>query len=63
MVVVLWILGIGAVIGIVISLINKENPLEGAAVGGFMAGSCLLQLLVPVVMLLVGFWLFDALFR
>lgn len=59
---VLWILGTGAAIGVIISLMNKENPLEGAAVGGLMAGSCLVQLLVPVILFIVGLFLFRAIF-
>ena len=35
----------------------------GSALGGaFMGGSCMLQLLIPVVLLMVGLWLFGAIF-
>lgn len=59
---VLWILGIGALIGAIFSLAGKENPVEGAMMGGLMAGSCLVQLLAPIIFLLIGLFLFRSIF-
>lgn len=55
--IILWILGIGAVIGVLVAVFSGENPLEGALQGGCMAGNCLLQLLIPAIMVLIGIWL------
>jgi len=57
--IVLWVLGIGVVLGVGWAVLSGENPVEGALQGGCMAGSCLLQLLIPAVMLLVGLWLLS----
>ena len=52
---ILVILGIGAALGGIWAVSNKENPFSGMFAGAFMAGSCMLQLLIPVVVLLAGF--------
>lgn len=57
---ILIILGIGAAIGVILAIANKESPLAGAMHGGCMAGSCMVQLLIPVLMLLAGLWLLSA---
>jgi len=54
---VLLIIGIGALIGFSLALASGEKPKDaaGAAIGGaFMAGGCLLQLLIPAVLLIAG---------
>ena len=68
--VVYIIVGFAAVFGIIAFIgSNKGDPKErateaaSAAAGGAMIGvSCLLQLLIPVIMLLIGIWLFAKIF-
>jgi hypothetical protein len=57
MTIVLWILGVGAVIGVIFAIVNRESVFSGAAAGALVAGNCLFQLLVPAVVLVVGYWL------
>ncbi len=58
---VLIILGIGAVLGLIFRD-RGSGVVQGAASGAAGAGFCMLQLLIPVLMLLAGFWLFGAIF-
>jgi len=42
---------------------ERASEAAGAAAGGAMFGvSCLMQLLIPAVMLLIGFWLLSKIF-
>ncbi len=51
---ILWVLGIGAALGGVYAVANKESPISGALTGGLVAGNCLIQLIIPAAMLLIG---------
>lgn len=59
---ILIILGIGAALGAVYALGAKENPFAGALAGGMYAGGCLIQLIIPAIMVLVGLWLLHLIF-
>ena len=71
MMTVVWIIvGFAAVFGIVTFIgSSKGNPKErateaagAAAAGAMFGGYCLLELLIPVIMLLIGIWLFGKIF-
>ena len=68
---ILWIIGGLAVLFGVITLLssNKSDPKErasealGAAAGGAAMGvGCILQLIIPALMLLAGLWLLAKIF-
>ena len=59
---VLVILAIGAVIGVFFMRDRGQSVASGAASGALMSGYCMLQLLLPVLFLLAGFWLFRQIF-
>jgi hypothetical protein len=62
---VLIILGVSAAIFFLMSLFSGEGLKEslGAGLGGaFYGGACIIQLLIPVFVLLIGLWLFGAIF-
>lgn len=66
---ILWILVIAAVIGGIIGIISgdnpgevKENALGGAMAGAWMAGGCLVNLLIYGLVVAVGIWLFTLIF-
>jgi uncharacterized membrane protein YuzA (DUF378 family) len=71
MMTIVWIIvGFAAVFGIIAFIgSDKGSPKDraseaaGAAAGGAMFGvSCLLQLIIPAIMLLIGLWLISKIF-
>lgn len=59
---ILVILGIGAVLGMFFMRNSGDSVAGGAAAGALTAGYCMFQLLIPVFVLIVGFWLFRQIF-
>ena len=59
---ILVILAIGAVIGVLFLRNRGDSVVGGAATGALAAGYCMIQLLIPVFVLIVGFWLFRQIF-
>lgn len=65
MTVVLLILGVGALIGFIAALSAGQKPKEalGSAAGGaFAAGGCLIQLLIPALILVFSLFLLRLIF-
>lgn len=62
---VLTIIGIGAAIFFVFTLLNGGSGKEavgGAAAGGLYAAGCMLQLIIGVLPILAGLWLLNLIF-
>lgn len=59
---ILVILAIGAVLGALFMRNSGDSVAGGAATGAMAAGYCMVQLLIPVFVLIVGFWLFRQIF-
>lgn len=71
MMTIVWIIiGFAAVFGIIAFIISdKGSPKDraseaagAAASGAVFGGYCLLQLIVPVIMFLIGIWLLSKIF-
>lgn len=61
----IWIIIAAVVIGGIIGLANDdsgEGCLGGALTGGCMASSCLWQILITGISILIVIWLFNAIF-
>ncbi len=61
----IWVIIIAIVIGAIIAYIfsgKKEEAIQGGLFGGCLATSCIIQILIAVVSIMVVFWLFHFLF-
>lgn len=63
MIALLWIFGIAAVLGVIYAAVNRESVAGGALAGMFVAGNCLVQLLVPVALLFIGLFVWRLIFH
>ncbi len=62
---VLWIIGIFAAAGFLFTLLSGgsgKEAVEGAAAGAVHGFGCIVQLLLSVIPILLGLWLFGQIF-